>query len=736
MRRREFVQVSASAAGGLLISVTLPREAFADSAGASAGGGAATGVALGGFVEIAADGTVTIAAKNPEIGQGMKTALPLIVAEELDVPWERVRVVQADLDEARYGEQFSGGSTGISENWERLRTAGAIARLMLIEAAAARWGVAPADCTTGEGTVAHAATGRRLGYGALAADAARRAVPGEARRKDPARYRLVGTRVSGVENPGIVTGRAGYGMDARVPGMLFACVLHPPFGHRLAMLDSARAERVPGVRRIIRIEPQPSPLHLRQGVAVVADSTWAAMQGQRALVATWEQVPDQPVIDSAALRSRMLEAVGRPGEAIRSDGDVDAALAGAARTIEATYEVPLLAHAPMEPMNCLADVRADRAEVWGPMQDPAGVQGLVARVTGLDPAAVRVHFTRAGGGFGRRLLSDFGAEAATVSKAVGRPVQIVWTREEDLRQDFYRPCGMHRLRAGLDASGRLIAWDQHLANPSRYAYALAKRPPVDSELYPDDFPARFLPHVRLAYTPVESGIPLGAWRSTLHSSNAFAVQSFVDELAHAQDRDPLELRLELIGAPRRLDYAGHGGPVFDTGRLAGVLRLAADKAGWSRPLEAGRARGIAGHFTFGSYAAHVVEVSRDPAGRVRIDRIVAAVDCGRVVNLSGAEAQVQGGTLEGLGAALYGEITVQGGRTDQSNFDGYRLLRLREAPKMEVHFVPSAEPPTGLGETAVPPVAPALANAVYALTGERVRRLPMAKSLGEMSGRK
>ena len=736
MRRREFVRVSASAAGGLLVSVTLPRGGFADSAGATTGGGTATSVALGGFVEIAADGTITIAAKNPEIGQGMKTALPLIVAEELDVPWERVRVVQADLDEARYGEQFSGGSTGISENWERLRTAGAVARLMLVEAAAARWGVAPADCTTGEGAVMHATTGRRLDYGALAADAARRAVPGEARRKDPARYRLVGTRVSGVENPGIVTGRAGYGMDARVPGMLFACVLHPPFGHRLAALDSARAEQVPGVRRILRIEPQPSPLHLRQGVAVVADSTWAAMQGQRALVARWVQVPDQPVIDSAALRTRMLDAVGRPGKAIRSDGDVDAALAGAARTIEATYEVPLLAHAPMEPMNCLADVRADRAEVWGPMQDPAGVQGLVARVTGLDLAAVRVHLTRAGGGFGRRLLSDYGAEAATVSKAMGRPVQIVWTREEDLRQDFYRPCGMHRLRAALDASGRLIAWDQHLANPSRYAYALAKRPPVDSELYPDDFPARFLPHVRLAYTPVESGIPLGAWRSTLHSSNAFAVQSFVDELAHAQDRDPLELRLELIGAPRRLDYAGHGGPVFDTDRLAGVLRLAAHKAGWSRPLEAGRARGIAGHFTFGSYAAHVVEVSRDPAGGVRIDRIVAAVDCGQVVNLSGAEAQVQGGTLDGLGAALYGEITIQGGRADQSNFDGYRLLRLREAPRVEVHFVPSEEPPTGLGETAVPPVAPALANAVFALTGERVRRLPMAKALGEMSGRK
>ncbi|MEP6687819.1 MAG: molybdopterin cofactor-binding domain-containing protein, partial [Gemmatimonadales bacterium] len=473
MRRREFVQVGASAAGGLLVTVSLP---------AAVGSALAVvpppGTALGAFLEIAADGGVTITAKNPETGQGMKTSLPIILAEELDVPWERVRVVQADLDESRFGDQFSGGSTGISDNWEGLRTAGAVARRMLVEAAAARWGVAPADCSTAAGAVLHAGTGRRLEYGALVAEAARRPVPAEAPRKDPASYRLIGTRVSGVENPGIVTGRARYGLDARAPGMLYACILHPPFGHRLAELNATRAERVPGVRRIVRIEPQASPLHLRQGVAVVADSTWAAMQGQRALEPRWEAIADHPVIDSAALRASMLSAVEHPGEPIRSDGDVAAAFAGAARTIEATYEVPLLAHAPMEPMNCLADVRADRAEVWGPMQNPGGVQGLVARVTGLDRAAVKVHLTRVGGGFGRRLLSDYAAEAATVSKAVGRPVQVVWTREEDLRQDYYRPCGVHRLRAALDADGRVIAWDQHLANPSRAAYALSKDPPV------------------------------------------------------------------------------------------------------------------------------------------------------------------------------------------------------------------------------------------------------------------
>jgi isoquinoline 1-oxidoreductase beta subunit len=539
-----------------------------------------------------------------------------------------------------------------------------------------------------------------------------------------------------VDNRSIVTGRAQYGLDAHLPGMLYACVLHPPFGHRLASLDTSRAERMPGVRRIVRLDAQPSPLHLRQGIAVLADSTWTAMQGQRALEPRWEPLADHPPIDSDTLRARMLEAIEQPGEAIRNDGNVAEALAAAARTLEATYELPLLAHVPMEPMNCLADVRKDRAEIQGPMQNPGGLQALVARLTGLDRTAVRVRLTRAGGGFGRRLLSDYGAEAAMISQAAGRPVQVVWTREEDLRQDFYRPCAVHRLRAAVDTHGRVTAWDQRLANPSRAAYALSKDPPVESELYADDFPATSLPNVRLGYTPVASGIPLGAWRSTLHSSNAFAVQSFVDELAHALGRDPLELRLELIGAPRRIDYKGHGGPIFDTGRLIGVLKLAAERAGWGTPLAKGRARGLAGHFTFGSYAAHVVEVSRDPAAGVRVDRVVVAVDCGRVVNLSGAEAQAQGGVLDGVSAALFGEVTVHGGRTDQGNFDSYRLLRMREAPRIEVHFVGSTESPSGLGEAPLPPVAPALANAVFALTGERVRRLPLAKALQELARRR
>jgi isoquinoline 1-oxidoreductase beta subunit len=419
--------------------------------------------------------------------------------------------------------------------------------------------------------------------------------------------------------------------------------------------------------------------------------------------------------------------VARPGEPVRRDGDVDTALARAAQVVEATYEVPLLAHVPMEPINCTADVRPGRAEVWGPMQDPDGVRDLAARVTGLPAGSITVHMTRSGGGFGRRLISDYGAEAAYLSKAVGAPVQVLWTREEDLSQDFYRPCGVHRLRAGLDSSGRLVAWDHHLANPSRYAYAENGQPPVVSELYPDDFPAGFVPDFRLAYTHIPCGIPGGAWRSTLHSSNAFAVESLVNELAHALGRDPLAYRLELLGAPRRLDYKGHGGPVFDTGRLAGVLRLVAEKAGWGSPLPAGRARGIAGHFTFGSYAAHVAELSRAPDRGFRVDRIVVAVDCGLVVNRSGAEAQVQGGVLDGLSAALYGAVTVENGRVRETNFDRYRLVRMREAPRVETWFVSSEAPPSGLGEPPVPPVAPAVASALFALTGDRPRRLPLIR---------
>jgi isoquinoline 1-oxidoreductase beta subunit len=722
--RRTFVRTGASAAGGLLVAVLLPGAADAARGDAHVKRRPAkvAPTQLGAFVEIDPDGTVTIAAKNPEIGTGTKTSLPMVVAEELDVAWETVRVVQAPLDR-RFGSQFTGGSTGVSSNWQALRRAGASARHALVVAAATRWGVEPSTCRTDGGFVVHDSSSRRLGYGEVAADAARVQVPNDVPLKPTSAFTLLGKRIGNVDTKAIARGTQRFGIDVSLPGLLTASILHAPFGATVASVDDRRALAVAGVRRVVRIAPRDNPTELREGVAVIADNTWAAFEGRRLLNVAWNDAGSAAATTSA-LAAEFRAALEKPGLRIRNDGDVDGVLASAAKKLDVVYEIPFIAHVPMEPVNYTADVRADRAEVWGPTQDPADVQHLVAQVVNVPRANVTVHMERSGGGFGRRLMVDYAAEAAYLSKAVGAPVKVVRTREDDLQHDYYRPSGLHRVRAGVDSSGSAIAWAQHLANTSRYAFAM--RPdPVKSELYPDDFPAACLPNVRFEYTAVASAVPIGAWRATLHSANAFVVQSAVDELAHLAGRDPLAFQLSMLGAPRRLQYADHGGPIFDTGRLAGVLRLAAERAGWGTPLPRGRARGIAGHFTFGSYAAHVAEISVDAQGRPRIHRIVAAVDCGLVVNESGAEAQVQGGVIDGLSAALYGQVTMNRGRVDQSNLGDYRLLRMREVPAVEVHFVKSTEAPSGLGEPPVSPVAPAVANAIFAATGRRIRKLPL-----------
>jgi len=724
MKRRSFLQIGTTAAGGLIVGVVFPPAARA-AGRASSPNLSASPAKIGAFIEIDPNGAVTIAAKNPEIGTGTKTALPMIVAEELDVPWRQVRVVQAPLDR-RFGGQFTGGSTGVSENWTSLRRAGAAARYALVHAAAARWAVDPSACRTDQGVVTHSATGRRLSYGELAGEAGSIQVPEQVPLKREEDFHTIGTRVPNVDAVPIARGTQRYGIDVVRPGMVIAAISHAPFGSRIAAVDESQARAVSGVRDVVRIAPRDNPIELVEGVAVIADNTWAAFEGSRALKVTWTE----PLGDAstATLEAAFRAGLDQPGQRIRNDGDVDGALQSAAKTLDVVYEVPFIAHVPMEPVNYTADVRGDRVELWGPTQDPGDAQDLVATVVGVPAANVTVHMERCGGGFGRRLMVDYAAEAAYLSKAVGAPVKVVRSREEDLQHDYFRPAGMHRIRAGLDSHGTPVAWAQHLANTSRYAFA-GRSDAVKSELYPDDFPAQCLSNVRLEYTPVASAIPTGAWRATLHSANAFAVQSAVDELAHLAGRDPLAFRLAMLGPPRRLRYADHGGPVFDTGRLAGVLRLAADRGGWAKPPAPGRGRGIAAHFTFGSYVAHVAEVSVDTAGRPRVHRIVAAVDCGRVVNPSGAEAQVQGGVIDGLSAALFGQITVDRGRVKQSNFSDYRLLRMRDTPSIEVHFVRSAEPPSGLGEPPVSPVAPAVANAIFSLTGKRIRRLPLIASL-------
>jgi isoquinoline 1-oxidoreductase beta subunit len=694
MGRRAFVQLSAGA--GLWVALAGGRVLAA-----SAARSAAAGLSPSAWLHVDPTGGVTVFLAKSEMGQGSYTGMAVLVAEELEAAWERVRVVQADAD-PRFGTMSTGGSSSVRRSWEPLRKAGAAAREMLVAAAARRWGVPAAACAAAQGAVLHRPSGRRLSFGALAADAAREPVPADPALKSPADFRLIGRRVPRLDTPDKIRGRAVFGIDVRVPGLLHAAVARPPVrGGAVKGYDRAAALRVPGVRQVAEV---PS------GVAVIAESTWAAFRGREALAAAFEPGPNG-ALDSAALSRLLAEAPLEP-EPVRREGDLEQALAGAARRVEATYALPLLAHATMEPMNCTADVRADRAEVWAPTQAPTRARTAVAQALGLPEEQVTLHVTFLGGGFGRRSQPDFPVEAARVSRAAGAPVQVTWTREDDLRHDFYRPAGRNVLRGGLDPSGRLVAWHHVVRTPSiaRQLFGEARRnggPPDVVEGAVD------VPYaagaVRIDCAMPEVGIAVGWWRSVYSSQNAFAEESFVDELAAAAAKDPVAFRLAHLPA---------------TSRLRRALELAAERAGWGGALPAGRARGVACHSSFGSHVAEIAEVS--VAGkRVRVHRVVCAVDCGVAVNPDSVEAQIEGAVVYGLSAALRGEITLSRGAVVQGNFDDYEPLRMSEMPAVEVHLVPSAEAPGGIGEPGLPPIAPAVANALFALTGERLRSLPL-----------
>lgn len=682
------------------------------------------------WIRIDQAGRVTLVLAKSEMGQGVMTALPMILAEELEVDWSAVHVEQALTKPEWYGDQGTGGSSSVRTSWLPLRRAGATAREMLIAAAAETWEVGKDTCYAEKGAVIHGPRKRSLSYGELVEKASKLPVPDftKVTLKNPDSFHIVGKASPRIEAGAKVDGSAIFGLDVRVPGMLYAVVARcPTFGGKVVRYDAARAKAISGVRHVVEIEAVGPGTHTAGGVAVVADTTALALQGRRALEIEWDHGPHANE-SSESLRQQFEALTQKPGKAIRSDGDADAALAGATKKTEAVYELPFLAHATMEPMNCTVDVRADRAEVWAPAQGPNWVRDMVARIAGLPPKSVEVHTTLMGGGFGRRYQSDFAVEAAQISKAVGKPIQVVWTREDDMQHDFYRPASFHRLSATLDPGGKPLAWKHRVSSTSiRVFWDPPDRvKPEQSEVGGSSQMPYAIPNVRVEYAPADSGVPRAWWRSVEHSIGAFVVESFLDELAAAAGADPVEFRLGLLAEPRKIpNLLWPNDKPLETERLKGVLQLATEKAAWGKPLARGRARGAACHYSFNTYVAQVAEVSVGKGGSVRIHRVVCAVDCGRVINPGGVKAQMESGIVYGLTAALKGAITIEKGAAQQSNFHDYPMLRMNEMPVIEVHLVASQEAPTGVGEPGTPPIAPAVTNAIFAATRKRIRRLPI-----------
>jgi len=736
MKRRDFLRATALAGGGMMLAIYVdPADVLGQEGSRAPAGGA--NYKPWAFLKIGPDGKVTILSKNPEGGQGAKIHLPMIIADELDIDWKDVTIENAPLDEQSFGIQRTGGSTATPINWEPLRQCGAAARQMLVAAAAQTWGAPAGECTTASGRVRHAASNRSLGYGELAAQAAMLPTPDlkTVKVKDPKDYKVIGTSARNQDVPKIVRGEPLYAIDVKLPGMLYAAYEKcPVYGGKVATANIDEIKRLPGVKSAFIVPGGPDLTYtypaccigvsLHGGVAIVAETWWHAQQARAKLKVTWNEGPTAS--NSTDGFNKRAQELSRQAPAIKlyNDGDAERALAGAAKTVEAAYYYPFLAHAPLEPQNCTAQFVNGKLDVWVGTQTPREGRQVIAQSLGMSDNDITVHFVRMGGGFGRRILNDYMAEAAWIAREMnGTPVKLLWSRQDDLTHDFYRPAGYHFFKAGLDASGTIVAWNQHYV-----AFGEGEKFAPNTAIGGATFPAGFIPNFSFNASLIPMGIPTGPLRAPGTNGTTFVYQGFIDELAVASGKDPIEFRLSLLDTPRKLLPNTRDG--FNAERAKGVLRLAAEKSGWGkRQLPKGTGMGVAFLYAHLGYFAEIAEVTVDAQNRVKVNKVWVAADIGsEVINPLNAVHQVQGSVIDGMGAVMQQETTFVNGRAQQATFNDHRLVRMNQAPKdIEVHFLKTNNPPTGLGEPALPPIIPAVTNAIYGATGRRIRSIPIGK---------
>jgi len=714
--RRTFLTASAAVGGGLMVDFSVP--AFAQREGSAP---EATST-LNAYIRIAPNNDTFIVNKNPEVGQGVKTSLPMIIAEELDVAWKDVRCEDAEVDPKKYGAQFAGGSLSIPMNYEVLRRTGAAARMMLMTAAARTWKVPVEECETADGVVMHKGKNKQATYGQLADEAAKVPPPNPMTLtlKDPKNFKIIGKSHPGVDSPRVVAGEPLFGIDVTVPGMLHAVfVKSPVFGGTAvkANLDAIKSQ--PGVRDAFIVGGGPVFNGLAGGVAIVGTNWWLLDKARELLDVNWDEGGTAPQSTEGFASHAAALSNQAPATKVVSDGDVTSALGSSVRTLQAAYSYPFIAHATLEPQNCTAHFHDGKVEIWAPTQNPDSGRKIVAKTLGLNDADITIHMTRCGGGFGRRLMNDYMVEAAWISKQAGAPVKLLWNRQDDMQHDFYRPAGFHFFKAGLDAGGKLQAFSDHFVSFGENGKAAPS-----ADMSANEFPAKFVPHLELGISLMPLGVPTGPLRAPGSNALAFVFQSFIDEIAHAAGQDPLQYRIDLLGERRQVG-------AFDTGRMIDVLALVREKSGWGkRTPPKGSGMGVAFYYSHLGYFAEVVHATVGAGGKITVDKVWIAAGVGsQIINPTGAENQVQGAALDGIGEALGQTITLNKGRVTQSNFNDFLLLRMNQAPPVEVHFLKTEHPPTGLGEPALPPVIPALCNALFAATGVRVRSLPIDPKL-------